>query len=213
MLVATGPAPPLTDRWVVEPKLDGWRTLVHVTAKGVTIRTRNGVDISERVPELHGLADAVPAGTVLDGELIAGQGDAESFYGIAGRIAARRPHVVAEARRTVPLTFAAFDLLTLGGVDLCGLALDDRRQRLDGIEFDGPAWSVLPRLDVADVAEALTACEELGLEGVVVKRRRSPYRPGERRPWWVKAKTATWKEFHHPCRGEHEPSAVVALPS
>ena len=54
-----------------EPKLGGWRTLVHVEEDRPTVRTRSGRYITDSVPELNGLVELLPAGTVLDGELAA----------------------------------------------------------------------------------------------------------------------------------------------
>ena len=65
----------LTDghRWAIEPKLDGWRALVYVDG-GVKVRTRSGRNVTASLPELAGIAEQVPDGTVLDGELVAGGG-------------------------------------------------------------------------------------------------------------------------------------------
>ncbi len=54
--------------WRFEPKLDGWRALVTVDDK-VTVRTRTGRDVTESLPELAGLADALTGRTAaLDDE-------------------------------------------------------------------------------------------------------------------------------------------------
>ena len=58
---------------MLEPKFDGWRVIVAVDGD-VRVWTRRGHDLTERVPELAGLADAVDVQVVLDGELVAGQG-------------------------------------------------------------------------------------------------------------------------------------------
>ena len=64
--------------WAFEPKLDGWRALLHV-GEEVTVYSRPGRDITRDLPQLAGLAGgAVPAGTVIDGELVAGSGRASS---------------------------------------------------------------------------------------------------------------------------------------
>ncbi len=63
--------------WRLEPKLDGWRAMVTVDGK-VTVRSRNGRDVTSALPELTGLADALAGRTtVLDGELVAGAGRAD----------------------------------------------------------------------------------------------------------------------------------------
>src|SRR5688572_4625249 len=80
---------------VLEPKFDGWRVIVEVD-DGVRVWTRRGHELTERLPELAPLADALDRRVVLDGELVAGAGRASDFYGVLGRVGAR-------ARRS-PLT-------------------------------------------------------------------------------------------------------------
>lgn len=73
---------------------------------GVSVRTRWGRDITDFVPELATPpAGLVGRGVLLDGELTAGAGLPDDFYGIAGRVASCRP--------SMALTFVAFDMLFL----------------------------------------------------------------------------------------------------
>ena len=96
------------DGWAFEPKLDGWRALVHVGEAMVAVYSRPGRNLTESVPQLTGLVDAVPPGTVLDGELVAGSGRASSFYGLSPQLSTRRAAV----------SFAAFDVLAVCGRSL-----------------------------------------------------------------------------------------------
>src|SRR4051812_16379788 len=109
----TGPGRPRTPlaAWAAEPKLDGWRGIVTVDENGVEVRTRSGRRLADPLPELAPLADlAVPV--VLDGELVAGGGACEDFYLLSR-------HLVGGRRSTsVALTFVAFDVLWVDGVDL-----------------------------------------------------------------------------------------------
>ncbi len=99
------------DGWAFEPKFDGWRALVHVDARGFTVYSRPGRDLTSSVPHLAPLAETVPTETVLDGELVAGSGRAASFYRLAPELAARRERV----------TFVAFDVLALDGRSVISL--------------------------------------------------------------------------------------------
>jgi bifunctional non-homologous end joining protein LigD len=58
----------------------------------------------------------------------------------------------------------------------------------------------VPRWDAEDAVELFRACDQLGLEGIVVKRGRSTYRPGVRSNDWRKVKVAAWAE-HRERRG------------
>jgi bifunctional non-homologous end joining protein LigD len=93
-LPATNSAPrTLPGRCVMEPKFDGWRVIVAIN-DGVRVWTRRGHDMTQRLPKLVGLADAVDVPVVLDGELVAGQGRASDFYGILPRVRPRIPQLM-----------------------------------------------------------------------------------------------------------------------
>lgn len=178
------------DGWAFEPKLDGWRAVVHVGPDSVTVYSRPGRNVTDSVPQLAGLVGAVPAGTVLDGELVAGSGRASSFYQLSPGLSTTRAAV----------TFAAFDVLAVGGRSLLYEPYDDRRRLLSDLCLVGSAWCTLPVWTDVQVSDLLAACELHGVEGLVAKRLRSRYRPGRRSPDWVKAKTFTWRTTHAPLR-------------
>ena len=176
--------------WAFEPKLDGWRALLHVGDDQVSVYSRPGRNVTQDVPQLRGLLGAVPAGTVLDGELVAGSGRASSFYQLAPHLSTKRTAV----------SFAAFDLLALGGRSLIYAPYEERRQQLSDLRLVGRAWCTLPVWTDVEVADLLAACELQGVEGLVAKRVRSRYRPGRRSPDWVKIKTHSWSTTHGPLR-------------
>ena len=180
--------------WAFEPKLDGWRALVHVTSGAVTVYSRPGRDVSVSLPELAGIADAVPSGTVLDGELVSGSGNAASFYRL-GSVLATRP-----ALRRTPVAFVAFDLLRVGGRPVVTLPCDQRRRLLVDLEFGGAAWCTVRRWVDVTIDDLIPTCEAHGVEGVVAKRLASPYRPGRRSADWVKVKCPEWTAVHAPLR-------------
>ncbi len=177
--------------WALEPKVDGWRALVHVGDHHVSVYSRPGRNVTQDVPQLFGLLGAVPAGTVLDGELVAGSGRASSFYQLAPHLRTKRAAV----------TFAAFDLLAVGGRSLIYAPYEKRRQLLTDLRLVEPAWCTLPVWTDIEVADLLAACELQGVEGLMAKRIHSRYRPGRRSPDWVKVKSSAWREGHAERRG------------
>ena len=92
MLASSGPIAGDAAAWSFEPKLDGWRVLVYVNGDRVTVRSRNGRDITDSVPELGALADVVDRPVVLDGELVAHEGRPSDFYRLGPRLWARGEH-------------------------------------------------------------------------------------------------------------------------
>ena len=189
------------DGWAAEPKLDGWRAVVVVDPGlpgGVLVRTRRGHGITSAVPGIGVLAE-IGHRVVLDGELVAGAGTAGDFYGLL-------PHLVGRRRPgpPAPVSFWAFDLLWIDGEPQLDRPYLERRQRLEELCLTGPC-GVLPRFPGPDAADLLDACAAHDVEGIVLKRLRSIYRPGERTRHWRKVKTPDWSAVHRPRRGPQNP--------
>jgi bifunctional non-homologous end joining protein LigD len=188
--------------WAAEPKLDGWRAIVVVDPgrpDGISVRTRRGHAITSAVPGIGALA-ALGHRVVLDGELVAGAGTASDFYGLLPHMVGRR-----HPGPPAPVSFWAFDLLWIDGEPLLDRPYVSRRQRLEALRLTGPC-GILPRFPGLDAADLLAACAAHDVEGIVLKRLRSIYRPGERSRHWRKLKTPDWSAVHRPRRGPQDPS-------
>ena len=169
-MLATNRQPGDGHTWAIEPKLDGWRAVVYLDGS-VRVRTRSGRNVTESLPELAGLAEQVPDGTVLDGELVADGGRGVDFYKVA-------PSMMAVRRRRAPLAYVVFDVPHLAGEPTIGLTYRDRRRLLELLELSAPAWCTVPSFD-AEADEVLEECARLRLEGLAAKRVDSRYEPGE----------------------------------
>jgi bifunctional non-homologous end joining protein LigD len=189
LLTATG-AVPADAAWALEPKLDGCRGQLHVTATGsVRVRSRPGRDCRAEFPELAAAAGQTGGrDVILDGELISLDANGRpDFDGVRRRFGLRRHHEIARAAASRPVAFVAFDALAVSGNDLCALPYSERRLRLtDAICSAGPV-SVIPSYNAA-IDDVATATRALGLEGVVAKRLQSRYLPGRRSRSWLKHK-------------------------
>ena len=155
----------------------------------MTYWSRNGTDLSTAFPDLVEAArDQVPAGVVLDGELVVWVDGRLSFDHLQHRMASR-PAAVARLARQHPASYVAFDILAVDGTDVRGLRWRDRRQLLDELAtgFEPPI-QVSPYTEDQEVAlEWFTALAPSGVEGLVAKGAATRYRPGERGSW-VKVK-------------------------
>ncbi|MGO4423033.1 ATP-dependent DNA ligase, partial [Streptomyces sp. MCAF7] len=125
----------------------------------------------------------LPAGTVLDGEVVVWTGGRTDFAAVQKRAAATRARA-ARLARELPASYAAFDLLAAGGEDLRPLAYERRRARLVALlEPYGPPLQPVPM--TTDPELAATWYDTLpasGIEGLVIKSLGQPYRAG--RHWW-----------------------------
>jgi bifunctional non-homologous end joining protein LigD len=176
MLATTG-ALPTGERWAYEVKWDGVRALVAVEGGQVRATSRNGNDITGGYPEL--LAVSCPP-ALLDGELVALVDGRPDFGALQQRMHVRSPS--AELVRGTPVTFVPFDVLHIEQGSLLDRSYDERRAVLDELGLDAPQ----PFYGDGQVLFESTRAQ--GLEGVVAKRRDSPYLPGRRTDCWVKAK-------------------------
>ena len=190
-LANLAPRVPNGPLWVHEIKWDGYRLLAFRSARSIKIATRRGHDWTTRFPGIRDAVQALPVeSAILDGEaVILDDRGVPSFSAMQNALSDEHGRIARDA------VFFAFDLLYLDGQDLRGLSLLDRKARLaalippraDGtlrlsehVEADGPAM-------------LKSACE-MGLEGVISKRRDRPYRSG-RGDDWIKIKCLDRQEF------------------
>lgn len=184
--------------WAAEIKWDGMRieaTISRSTAKGDTptmmLRSSNGRDVTGSFPELAGLAEALQADAVLDGEVVVFDGDRPSFGRLQQRIHIDRPHsTLVESH---PVVYIVFDLLRLDGNLLVDLPYRTRRRLLHDLLPDGANWRTPSSVD--DPEALLELAAERDLEGIVVKRLDSVYQPGVRSNAWRKVKIRRRQEF------------------
>jgi bifunctional non-homologous end joining protein LigD len=194
MKAVSGELPPATeDGWAYEIKWDGMRLLGRCADGAVTYKTTNGLDATARFPELAGLAEAVGCDAVLDGEVIAIDEAGRPSFGLLQQ----RMHLTSavDVRRRmvdVPVQLALFDLLWLDGADVCPLPWQERRTLLDELVDTAPKWRVPAFHD--DGPGLLEIVDAQGFEGVMAKRRDSPYLPGRRTPAWRKVKVRRHQE-------------------
>jgi bifunctional non-homologous end joining protein LigD len=224
MLAVTGTVEQVDDagRWAYEPKWDGVRALARVSGNRVALRGRNGTDLTPTFPELGALADAAEGDVTLDGEIVAvDEAGRPDFGRLQRRLGLTAAADVARTAESVPAHFIAFDLLAVDGTAVLERTTDERRRILDARvhpDAGGRVW-VSPRLD-GDLADALAVSRDLGLEGVVAKRRDAPYRPGRRSTAWVKLKHQRMQEVvvggWRPGRGRRDGgvgSVLVGIPA
>ena len=178
------------DSWAIEMKWDGVRALAFCENGQARMVSRTGKDISRTYPELAGLAHAIGhKQALLDGEIIAfGSGGQPDFEALQPRM-----HVssAAQAERlagTTPVTYLVFDILQLDGRPLLALPYSERRQILQPLIPNDPAWLIPPHFPGSDLDAVLAASASSGLEGVVAKRLDSRYDPGARSANWLKTK-------------------------
>ena len=175
-----------------EWKWDGIRVQVASTGSQARLFTRQGDDISAAFPEIpQGFAHARG---VLDGELlILRAGRVQPFNDLQQRL--NRKSVTAKMLADHPAHVRLYDILWDGGEDVRALSFDARRARLEqwfARERPAPAdvSSLVPMESFTALRELWAASREAGIEGLMLKRRASPYLPGRPKGHWFKWKRA-----------------------
>lgn len=180
--------PPSGKHWAHEAKLDGYRLQLRVAANEATLKTRKGLDWTEKFAPIAALAADFPD-CIVDGEVVAL--DANGAPDFAALQAALSD---GDAEN---LLFFAFDLLHLHGTDLRKQTLAERKSLLKKL-LDAQGQGSTSLIRYVDHFEApadavLESACRMNLEGIISKRLDSPYRSG-RVGDWTKAK----------CRAGHE---------
>ena len=179
--------PPAGGGWVHEIKLDGYRAQLRVEGGAVTVRTRKGLDWTERFSAVAEAASTLPD-CVIDSEIVAlNAHGAPDFASLQAALS---------DKRTDALVCFVFDLLFEDGEDLRALPLSERKTRLAVLvsrcAAATPTIRFVEHFETGGDAVLKSACR-LALEGIVSKRLDAPYVSG-RTESWVKAK----------CRAGHE---------
>ena len=191
---------PFTDAaWLYEVKIDGYRVMAGIEpgAPGdearVQLRTKSGANATRWYPEVVRALACIPGGPhVIDGEAaVIGEHGVSNFNLLHQRSMHRRWYPGAPA-----VTYCCFDLLIEHGENVMALPLIERKARLRELVTPCARGAVMYQGDLPADASIFQAVVGVGLriEGVVAKRRMSPYRPGVRSLDWLKIKRADWQE-------------------
>jgi bifunctional non-homologous end joining protein LigD len=140
--------------WLFEIKWDGVRALARIDDSALTLRSRNGADITKRYPELAVLPQAFAASqAIVDGEIVAlDERGLSSFERLQERMHVRAPseHLVSQ----IPVVYFAFDLLYCDGYDLRKAPLLERKQLLQRLVPTGrPVERHLPAARAAQLQD------------------------------------------------------------
>ena len=169
-----------SDGWGFEPKWDGFRAVVANDGES-RIDSRKQKPLLRYFPELLPVVASLPAGCVVDGEVLVVEHDRLAFDMLQARIhpAASR---IEKLSGEIPATLIAFDLLADRGKDLRSAPFSERRERLAGLMTDlDPTWRLTP--STTDPERGLAWFDEFeaaGCDGIVAKQLDGVYVEGKR---------------------------------
>ena len=177
--------------WLIEWKWDGIRAQLVKRAGTVWLWSRGEELVTDRFPELATMGQALPDGTVLDGEVVVWREDqVQPFAELQRRIG--RKTIGAKLLRDIPVVLLAYDLLEWQGGDQRQLPQEERRVRMDEVvtTLQHPQLIASPMLtgdDWNDLSRQREAARSMGVEGMMLKQRHAHYGVGRTKDvgtWW-----------------------------
>ncbi len=167
--------------WLFERKFDGERCLAFRQGNDVRLMSRNRKDIRNTYPEI---ADAIAAQSleefVVDGEIVAFEGEVTSFGRLQGRM--QLTDESAARGSGIPVYYYVFDICYVGGSDITDVSLKHRKDVLkhaleydDLVRYTEHMW--------AEGEQFLRDACQRGWEGLIAKDSMAPYTHGRSRKW------------------------------
>lgn len=174
--------------WSCEIKFDGYRAVALVTRAHAELWSRNRKEMSADYPEVVAALQKLKChSAVLDGEIVALDAAGRSRFQLlqSREISGTRPTIA----------YYLFDIMQLDGRSLIALPLEERQRILDALLKKAPRPLQRSPVFVLEPAQLMPEVRRQGLEGLIAKRRGSPYEPDRRSGAWVKCKILNEQEF------------------
>ncbi|WP_343688571.1 ATP-dependent DNA ligase [Chitinophaga sp.] len=177
------------EEWQAEWKWDGIRGQIIKRQGQLFVWSRGEELITEKFPEYEPLLEHLPEGTVIDGEILTYANDFPlPFQTLQTRIG--RKNVTKKQLQEAPVVFLSYDLLEWEGKDIRTSPLSERRALLEQVveQVNHPALRLSPVITFHNwvaLIEFRMQAREMGSEGLMLKRKDSPYQVGRKRgDWW-----------------------------
>jgi bifunctional non-homologous end joining protein LigD len=174
---------PSSDDWVHEIKFDGYRIQMRIEDGEVSLKTRKGLDWTEKFPATAKAASKLPD-AIIDGEVVAMNENGDPDFSAL--------QAALSDGDTDDLIYFAFDLLFADGEDLRQLPLSERKARLRALLNKHARSKTSPLRYVehfdADGDTVMQSARDAGLEGIISKQASAAYRSG-RSGSWLKIKS------------------------
>jgi len=175
--------------WIYERKLDGERCLAFKTGEQVALLSRNRKNLNKAYPEIVGALSRQDGSFVVDGEMVAFDGDVTSFSRLQQRM-----HKEGDVEKTgIAVYYYVFDILHLDGYDTTELELRHRKQLLKASLDFNDHLRYTRHVNEKGIEYHEEACRK-GWEGVIAKDEASRYIHTRSRKW-LKFKCRSQQEF------------------
>lgn len=182
--------------WSAEHKWDGIRSQTIIRDNEIYVWSRGEELVTDKYPEFQAFIGAIPNGTVIDAEILPFiDGEIGAFNDLQTRIG--RKTVSAALLKKVPVILKVYDLLEWNGEDIRFKPFIERRLLLEelykNLLSENLPWAISTRVDFNtwdELAAERGRSREMKSEGLMLKRKDSPYLVGRKKGDWWKWKIA-----------------------
>lgn len=182
--------------WSAEHKWDGIRSQTIIRDYEIYVWSRGEELVTDKYPEFQAFIGKIPNGTVIDAEILPFiDGEIGAFNDLQTRIG--RKTVSAALLKKVPVILKVYDLLEWNGEDIRSKPFIERRLLLEelykSLDKENLPWAISTRVDFntwEELAAERGRSREMKSEGLMLKRKDSPYLVGRKKGDWWKWKIA-----------------------
>jgi ATP-dependent DNA ligase len=181
-----------TNRYLMEPKIDGWRIQMEVTPEGVQAWTRTNHSATGKLPKaeqaLVAIAKSFGKSFRLDGEVVYLDENGNPDFNFTSRCMGSGLEVCVDKQREQEryLSYVVFDVLQYNEEDMRSMPFEERRQRLERIVYRDSHYALPIPVNIPDLNIHYRNIDQFG-EGSVLKDITAPY-AGKRHKSWLKWK-------------------------
>ena len=173
--------------FIYEIKWDGYRCLAFLDSN-TRLLSRNAKDLTQVFPDLAQLNQRIKyPGCLLDGEIVALRNGKPSFSQLQKRAQLRNELLIKRAVHNIPVVYIVFDLLYRNHQPVFQEPWENRRNLLEETVIPGEELIISSYIE-KNGRDYFKSISDLGLEGVIAKKKDSPYLPGKRVKHWLKFK-------------------------
>ena len=170
--------------WIFEVKWDGYRAIAEIRNGGVSLYSRNRISLNKKFQPIADALRKFRFDSVLDGEIVVVDDQGRPDFQMLQDY---------QKSGSGHLLYYVFDLLYFQGHDLTNMPLIRRKELLKEILPSDPKIKFSDHVSKEGILFFNTVREK-GLEGIMAKHSRSPYRIGRRSRQWLKIKTRLTQE-------------------
>lgn len=197
-----------SEEHIYEIKFDGLRALIFANTNEVKVYNRRKKEITNLYPELQNIKYLIKRNTIFDGEIVIMENGIPSFSKLQNRSHLKNKNKIKLHSKNNPVIFICFDIL-YDNKNLINLTLLNRKKILD--KFKDNDYFIKSKYIDKKGIDLFNTIKKLNLEGIVAKRKKSPYEINKRSSFWLKIKNIKEEEFIICGYVEKESNYIISL--